>query len=697
MLNELRELSISLKKAGINPPDYHSKFTKCPKRVACWIYLDDDGNVSGSSSIPIEQVQTVRKWEGVGSNGISFPALNMPPLYKVADVDNRKKLATMKRHKDANLEVIRKIVSEASNLWSDNLSKKSNAFAKIDECLDKSVNDLIAKLAGAPPEYSSINILLERASKINSINLHRQLSDRFLIAISEGNSWFIDMLFYYGVEKPSDFQLIFEINDWKQFPANHVEVQKWMNSKLLSSSTSIVTAELDAYGCNAAGKDEKFPDVGFKNALGNVKLRAMTKDSLCQTRYGMIEHGSFPTGKDVRKEMKRALEWLGDDNHKGKTWCDLSRRMDRPMLLFAYPSQIPDNLPDLAGMIGDSIDEITETEQVQFASLAEKVITSLRGRENETVDSEIRLFVLAKRKGDARTKVVTSNRYSYDHVIRSAQLWQEGCKNIPVINIKRYGKNKGDKPIWTKPLIPFPAEAVWCLNTIWEHQGTTAKKARGDDSKKEGSQRAQTTQAFSVNDGICLLLGEGFELQQVSSRALGSVIRNSSSLLLSLGQTNTKGFVHKTEKKYEKQALLMPTILGLLLNKLNIPKGEIMESPAFLVGRLMNLADSLHLEYCRQARKNSIPPQLVGNALMATALETPERALSLLSQRILPYQAWARTLAGGDEVKLTKWFIRTIGEVTDHLKDKPIPKQCNDADKAQMLLGYLARTESGDK
>jgi hypothetical protein len=76
---------------------------------------------------------------------------------------------------------------------------------------------------------------------------------------------------------------------------------------------------------------------------------------------------------------------------------------------------------------------------------------------------------------------------------------------------------------------------------------------------------------------------------------------------------------------------------------------------------------------------------------MATALETPEKALSILSQRILPYHAWARTVKGGEEVKLVRFFLKHLGEISDQLKNSSLPQRANDADKAQMLLGYLAR------
>ena len=90
-----------------------------------------------------------------------------------------------------------------------------------------------------------------------------------------------------------------------------------------------------------------------------------------------------------------------------------------------------------------------------------------------------------------------------------------------------------------------------------------------------------------------------------------------------------------------------------------------------------------------------MPSQLVGNALMPIALEQPTQALALLSQRILPYQAWARTVQGND-VGLVKFFLGEMGKLCNEFASLPLPEGCDDAAKAQMLLGYLARTERSD-
>ena len=89
-----------------------------------------------------------------------------------------------------------------------------------------------------------------------------------------------------------------------------------------------------------------------------------------------------------------------------------------------------------------------------------------------------------------------------------------------------------------------------------------------------------------------------------------------------------------------------------------------------------------------------MPPQLVGNALMANAMETPEKALAVLWQRIKPYHAWAQTVQGGDEVRLAKYFLGEMGRVCASLSETNLPSRCSDTDKVAMLLGYLARSET---
>ena len=130
---------------------------------------------------------------------------------------------------------------------------------------------------------------------------------------------------------------------------------------------------------------------------------------------------------------------------------------------------------------------------------------------------------------------------------------------------------------------------------------------------------------------------------------------------------------------------------------------------AYLLGCILALSDSLHLLYCKYVRtseedrkkeKFMIPPQLMGNALMNTALESPERALCVYGQRILPYQAWARTNQT-EVAKLSNWMNRKLGEVASELasimSEEGFGTRLSDSEKAMLLLGYLAGVRKEDK
>lgn len=679
MLNELRDLARSLLTSGVEVTDWHPNFKKCPKSgMTCFIYLNEHGDIEDISfPEPDFDITTVRKWEK--ANGCSFPAFNVPSLYKTQNDETASKVNQFKRDlKKGNpiaSDVLNKVMENCVSNWD------GTAIASVNRCLTRATSEIEEQLGTIPAEYSSINNLLQRAKRLNAEVFYQQLNNQLLQKIGlHINTYILDMLFQTG-NTGRKFQVVFEIRDWtaigSSYPPTNLNVQKWMNDRMIHFSSENRTngaIDRDAFNGSSDGWEEKLPSVRMP-ILGNVILRAMSSESPCQNRYRMVDAFSFPIGASIRQEMKGSLEWLSDVTRKSKTWIDLTKKVDNATILFAYPTQKPETEPELAGLMG-GIEEAADPNGTTFSAIASRVTRTLRGISTGASDNEVRIFVLTKRPGDARTKVIVSKRYTTEHTIKSAEQWQAGCRNIPNIKIRQF---EDKTPVWKDCLVPFPAEVVWCLNTAWRRQGTYAERVHG----------------YSINDALNLLLDDGNEVKRLSHRAIDAIVRNSAALLLAMGQENTYGRVFKINKKYEKQALLLPSILGLLLYKNGIEKGGFMNSPAYLVGRFLSLADDLHLKYCQQVRKGSVPPQLVGNALMPTALETPEKALSMLSQRILPYQAWAKTLSGDEkDVGLVKYFLKQIGEVSNQLKEEGLSPTCSDTDKAQMLLGYLARSEN---
>ena len=701
MLNELHDLAKSLKAAQVSMSSWHNYFTSCPKGPATYyLFVDPLGQVTDLEPIrDRERIVSIRKWD-IPGQGTSFPAFNVLPLFEPKTETDKKAAGDLRKvivsksppSRDEIKQRLEAIHAASNSLWM----KKEPL--RITKCLTLIPNDVAKMLGTAPKEFSSITDLIARVSKLTVKSLHARLVTIVIGKIVETPSaaadWF-DVLFFHSGKKATKLSLIAELSDRSAFayPANHERVQGWMNSRFQEDKLpddneggQSIAADYtdDVFAMPAIGLDETFPSVRFQSAIGDVKLRAMSSEHPCQRRYGFADSQSCRVGQVSRDEMKTALEWIGDADRRGKTWSDVSSLTGKKGVLFAYPSQLVESeLAGLAGLIV-GLDDRVDRDGAKFEQCARRVTTSLtelvRKQPHEAPTTEIRVFVLTKPDG-FRTKVLSSGRYSVERLLMSANEWMACCRNVPSIWIRQCGEKKGDKPCWVEPFIPYPAEVVICLNTAWERAGTHAQPVPG----------------FGIGDGLGLLLEDGVVLKAIATRAIRTLVPNSLSLVLALGFLRSQDIKELIKKRHpalaHKQSRLLPSIFGLLLAKLGRLKGKYMKGPPFLVGRLLSLADQLHVEYCLDERKGQIPTQLFGSALMSTALEQPEKALALLCQRIPPYKNWATRLQTGERVGLTKFLLGEMGRLCNQLKECGVPKTADDADKAEMLLGYLATTE----
>lgn len=699
MLNELFDAARSLDGARIQRANWHKEYVpvRSPK-LAFFIYIDPQGEIADIDRIEkSEDVAELRTWESKGDLRQSFPYFNIPPLLWIAF--NSKKNEHDKAFKkaiDSGKLTCDGLASFLAKIEKDETTKRwqEKPCNKLQSCLDKG-KVLKDKLGDAPADCTAIIALIDRLQHASADKLYNKLCAAFTKKIyahpKEAGKYF-DGLFYSGTEEPKNIVTVFlELSDGAssfQFPIKHAHIRDWINDRLRSRSevNDAASSESDAFGNDDAGWEATFDDIRMKNALGIVKLRAMAGAAKCQYRYGDADTDSCHVGQTSRGAMKGALEWLTDPVRKGITWATVShvrasakRASANGEILLAYPSVLPPDPPDVALMFGGSTESEADNTS-RFEDCARNVTGTIRGLMAQNPDLDIRVFVLRKMDA-ARTRVSSHRRYSAPHFIRSAETWHIGCRNIPWILIRLFGKQ--GKPEWHEPQTPFPMEVVWTLNTLWARDGKSAGRVK----------------AVPTETGITLLMEEGPLLRSVLDEALYIATRNPIGLILAIGQAHAQGHAVETEKRYsrqaQRQALILPDILGLLLFKLSIPKEDYMKSAPFLIGRLLNLADQLHYHYCQHVRDGSVPPQLMGNALMATALEEPEKALALYSNRILPYQAWAKTIAG-DPAGLARYFLSELGGVCSELSSSAIPARCADADKAQILIGYLARPEKSD-
>jgi len=177
---------------------------------------------------------------------------------------------------------------------------------------------------------------------------------------------------------------------------------------------------------------------------------------------------------------------------------------------------------------------------------------------------------------------------------------------------------------------------------------------------------------------------------------LAMTLRRISDLLMGIGHASHRGTkeawkaISRESGKYPAIAV---SLLGITLNKLEQRKENYMQEPAFLIGRFLSLVDTLHNEYCKGVRKGETPPQLLGNSLIPTAISDANKGLARMLLRIRPYQAWAKKSGTG----LARWTLGEIGGIAKELEGKLPGRRLNDAEQAQLLLGYLARSEKGEE
>jgi len=679
MLNELHTLASILKERGISTEVWHKNFKPNPKGNTFRILIDNEGNLSGIEIIKDDNVKTaIRKWEI--SNGHSFPSFNVEPLYDLTlSESGAKEASSLKKKLDKeagnveeipNRDTIETLIEKAISHWEN----EARIGKKLNKCLVQIPNDMEKIIVDAPLKYQALLSLTQRIQKTTAQQFHQQLSA--LILAQDKLLPFFELLFFYTGSKPKNSCLILEVANRSNFeyPANHPEVQNWFNTCLLSESQKqAVILDKDAYGLPKTGWDEKFAAVRM-NILGDVTLRAMNNESRCQYRYGQIDAKGNPVGIETRQAMAGALAWLSHPERKGKTWTDISRSRNDSALLFAYPTVMPKQLPQVTQAMGGGIAN-KDTDGIGFEACSSQVVKSLTTIP-ERVKARMQIFVLSKPDG-FRTKIQFHHQCSINRFIEASQNWQQSSKNIPAILI---GSFKDKKPHWQSPITSFPEQVVWCLNTVWTHFGT----------------QANAVNRFTMGDALDLFLDTETKLKITVNGLLPILIKNNQALLLALGKAHHGNKIHPIAKTYQEQPLLLPSLLGLFLYKLDIHKEVYMSSPTFLIGRLLSIADQLHDKYCKYVRKDSKPSQLLGNALMATALEHPKQALAMFSQRILPYQAWAKTYSG-EEAGLIHYFLNEWGVICQQLAEKGIPERANDSDKATMLLGYLAMPEKKDK
>jgi len=271
---------------------------------------------------------------------------------------------------------------------------------------------------------------------------------------------------------------------------------------------------------------------------------------------------------------------------------------------------------------------------------------------------------------------VVAESPSVEDVLNAAQWWQQATANVPEVTLPLPG-NKGEHAVHSEPYAPYPDQVVRLLSEEWVTNGTRSNKIR----------------SIGLGEVLDVMLRKPGKWEPAAQHMLDLTVRRLSPLLLGVFGTLHMGEMQRWDNypvRSREIALRAVSTLGILLDAISRRKETYMSGTAFLVGRLLSLADTLHREYCKHVRGGDIPPQLIGNGLMPAAADNPKDAVDRLRERMMPYKAWADK-EDGERSRLAKWAVGQMGQVCQRLSELELSSETDQAFRAELFLGYMAR------
>jgi hypothetical protein len=669
MLNELYTAQVSLEKFGVSADKSHPWVKRLGRAELLIASVDSSGLVTKIEQM--NKLQAVALFKIQASNHTNFPQVNWnSPIWSLNQDSNAVREWRASAVIDVRLRVdlLRNICADAGvTRGQERILARMQEFCQ--ELEPRFGRDSETEFAAFPV---LINRILIRATSASE--WFRSLSDAALSAAASGSAELLaaveTLLAGKFDKKTNRFQdakvaILFDLADCTRFRCRIASPR--MGGYFGRRLNATEEPGRDAGRCSLTGIDmpletDKMPSPRLP-VLGDTVLMSMNPDTPCQTRYGRTGTDIFPLGKATVSNLDSALKHLTAIDREGKNWKRIPGKTKKHFnLLLVYLESSPLIEVAIAEMFSGS----DESDQL-YATVCMEVCDALRGRVAK--DSELlRIFVLNK-IDPGRVQIELSESFTAEQVIRGGSEWQEGARNRPALQLK------GDDHI------PSPAEVMRCLQMMWERSGAAYSDAPG----------CSLAVVFDV------LVADRQGAAAAAATLLRITLQRTMDLLVAVGHA-----IHRGDKEawkgISKEAgnnpVIATSLLGIILFKLGHRKEKYMGEPAFLIGRFLSLADTLHREYCKGARDGGMPPQLLGNALIPTAISDPNKGLARMLQRIRVYQAWA---GGKKGTRLARWSCGEMGKIANELAGRLIDRRFNEVEQAQLLLGYLARSGNGQE
>lgn len=700
MLNEAFDLLQALEKAGAELPLVHPRIrypvTGSTNRL--WVRLDSQCSFNGIHAPANDEWSSV--WTMIRTSDPGFPVWRIhEPLYAVDTASPLWEQLAVKQQ-DARLSLLKELLSR-------NISPQSTVKELATVC--RKAKELETYFQDKPLGEMSRRFL---AIADDPALFLRKLANKCLEAILKGEVNDVDTIQLLFVGNPPkqngtrddiQIQLAFDIAESSSpsiyTPASRLDVISILpKAPVKEDKKNRSNQAFCMYTRLSDVQESAFPSATLKIiSPRGIPIFSMKKETPTNWRYGKSGSELISVSSSVALKMTAALHWVCDDSRRGKTWRGVYGGSERPDLLIAYV----DGKPQIDAAIADFFGEDQESSDKQFEVDSSAVCQALDSIAREHPASMLKVLVI-RRVSEGQLQVVLSRVLQPGRIIAGARLWNEGAANLPQIVVP-LPKEKGKAPEDGRPMAPYPDQVVRLLSRQWIREG----------AKKDKQEPFMPVAGPSLSSIIDLLVREpgkyesgARDLLRLCLIQIGPLLRG----LIGAIRSYTKESEHDKKEHHEQyplknryQALIACSTIGLLLHALNSSKEDYMQDSVFAVGKMLALADDIHRSYCVVVRDGSLPPSLLGNSLLSTAMENPTRAVAMLGDRLKIYIGWVKTAKetqGVDKVAEEKQIaIRTARNrraqyeaFVESIHDQGLPTKMDDVAKAHLMLGYLAST-----
>jgi len=443
-------------------------------------------------------------------------------------------------------------------------------------------------------------------------------------------------------------------------------------SVITNQSASTVVCGLT--GLQGRPHEGKFPNPTLPIvANSGIAMFSMFREAPANFRYGRADDKIVRVTCETVSKAHDALVhvtskenfrsyWLGFPNGKTKD------RRDQSDLLIAYAQGV-----EVACAYGD--DEEDDPDGPTYEEAIAPVLEALDGKAKLTPRATV-LLVLLRQISNAQVQAVYCRTPLASDVLNSGRRWIVAQKARPELLCAA-----------ARDRLISPAQVVRLLSKQWAGNPPKPSKLNGPSSA----------------DALDFMLALGEDRDRRANELLHTLLQRSSTLLMHVGAELRRNPDRKVTTKEEGKGLRADAdrlcrLFALILDAKERTLEDTSRSPAYLLGLLLGLVDTLHWAYCTKVRKD-VPPSLGGSQLLGIASEDPTRALGDLLERIRPWHDWADTAQPKDDDITTlraKKALARLSSVAPELAGR-LPGRLDDTGKAELLLGFLSRDTVADQ